>query len=184
MSQKLIQIFTDGGAFKYKSIAVSVGLICIDGKNALTFKKFIEGKNSNYSEIFAIKKAISRSYGMISQMDDDTDYCIEVYTDSLISINIINSALLGEEINYVYDYLVKEIVELINKIGEDKISFFHIKSHVGTKWIKRNYYEFCIENSCNISLNKFIFIYQQNKKCDKIVKSTYKQMKKITTNKK
>lgn len=174
MNPTLIQIFTDGGSFENNKLAVSVGIICINGKSVLTFKKVSKNKDSNYSEIFALKKALSRLYGIMAQSNMyDNNYIIEIYTDSLISINIIRSQLYGCNVNYTYKYLVSEIIELIEKLNKRRVLFYHIKSHMSKKMIKKNYKEFCTENLCDIPFNKFIFIYQQNKKCDKIVKYVY-----------
>lgn len=178
MELKHIQVFTDGGVFERGKYAVSVGLININNKSIMNYKKINMYKDSNYAEMFALKKTLSRLYGYMTQCDMfDGNYILEIYTDSLVCMDIIRSYMNNEPINYVYKNLANEMVELINKF-DNHLAFYHVRSHVGTKHIKRYYNEFCEFNEHYIPFDSFLFIYQQNRKCDKIVKGTFKKFKK------
>lgn len=182
MDLKHIQVFTDGGVFEKGRYAVSVGLVNINTKSILNYKKINMYKDSNYAEMFALKKTLSRLYGYMSQLNMfDDKYILEIYTDSLVCMQIITACINNEPIKYVYKNLVNEMVELIKKF-DNHIAIYHIRSHIGTKHIKRYYNEFCEFNEHYIPFDSFLFIYQQNRKCDKIVKGTFKMFKKQAKN--
>ena len=177
MKEKRIKIFTDGGVFEKNRYCVSVGQMFIDKKRIMEYKTVNQYKDSNYAEIFALKKILSRAFGYIKQQNQSKiKYAIEIYTDSLVSLQLISEYIQTGKINYINKKLVEEIVDLINRLDID-IFMYHIKSHIGTKHLKKLHVEFCEFNNCEISMNDFIFVYQQNKNCDKIVKHTYKQFK-------
>lgn len=177
MEKKVIQIFTDGGVFENNRFCVSVGQVFINKKHLLLYKRVNHYKDSSYAEIFALKKTLSRVFGYIMQQNIDTKNCsIEIYTDSLTSMRMIKACIKNGNIECSNKTLVCEIVDLMERL-DVKITMYHIKSHIGTKHLKKHRSDFCEFNNCKIDMNDFIFIYQQNKNCDKIVKHTYKRFK-------
>ena len=172
-----IQLFTDGGSFKKGKISVSAGLMYIDKKKILSYEKVILFKSSTFAELFAINKILSRAYGYCVQKNILNDnFHINLYTDSLTSIE----SIMSNKTNYlnVYnDKLITEIRDTIIKFN-NKISFYHIKSHISGSSLKTAHLEFCKRNHQYITFDEFLFIYQQNKKCDNIVAKEYKKYNK------
>jgi len=172
-----INLFTDGGSFKKGKVAVSTGRMYVDRKKVLTYEKVILWKSSTFAELFAINKILSRAYGYCVQKNIlDDDFHISIYTDSLTSISIILS-----DKNCVDDTfsntIINEIKDTISKFN-NKVSFYHIKSHVSGHKLREAHNEFCKRNNVEISFDDFLFIYQQNKKCDNIVSKEYKKYNK------
>lgn len=175
-----VQIFTDGGVFKKHNLGVSVGIICMNGEEKLKFDKYNHNVGSDFCEIFAINKALKRVYGQLSQHNMyGGDYSIEVYTDSKVSINSIQSGRLCKNIEERVhrDKLLEEIREVLQKFDHDVI-FYHIRSHISSKMLKEAYYQYCDENHVTITFDEFLFIYQKNLKCDKYVKKSFKKYNK------
>lgn len=172
-----IQLFTDGGSFKKGKISVSIGVMYVDRKKILTYEKVLLWKSSTFAELFAINKILSRAYGYCVQKNIlDDDFYINIYTDSLTSIQTILSDKPREN-DLLVDKIIYEIKDIISKFN-NKVSFYHIKSHISGNNLKSSHHMFCEKNNINISFNEFLFIQQQNKKCDKIVAKEYKKYNK------
>lgn len=175
-----VQIFTDGGVFKKHNVGVSVGIICMNGEEKLKFDKYNHNVGSDFCEIFAINKALKRVYGQLSQHNMyNGDYSIELYTDSKVSINSIQSGKLHKNIEERVhrDKLLEEIREVIQKF-DNGVTFYHIRSHTPYNMLKDAYHQYCDENHVEISFDEFLFIYQKNLKCDKYVKRSFKKYNK------
>ena len=168
-----IQIFTDGGVFTSQKISISTGIVFVDKKKVITCNKINYNKTSDFAELFAINKLLSRTYGYCRQKDIlDENLLINIYTDSLSSINGIMSK--EDSNNERRNELLHEIREAIDKF-DNRVIFYHIKSHVSGSNLKTAYKMFCKENNVDISFDDFLFIYQQNKKCDKTVSKEFKK---------
>ena len=172
-----IQLFTDGGAFKRGKVSISVGIMYINRKKILSFEKINFNKSSDFAELFAINKILSRTYGYCNQKKIlSDDFHIEIYTDSLSSIDSILSENNKEHLT-ARDDLISEIKTKIIKLN-GKVSFYHIKSHISGKNLKTAYKMFCKRNNVEIPFDDFVFIQQQNKKCDNIISKEYKKYNK------
>lgn len=169
-----IQLFSDGGTFTNKKIAISVGLMYVNKKKVLSCVKMNYNKSSDFAELFAINKLLSRALGYCKQTDIfNKKFHIEIYTDSLTSI----SSILSNkeiEISNKRDQLLYEIRDTLSKFNNN-VSFYHIKSHISGKQLKTSHKMFCKKNNINIPFDDFLFIYQQNKKCDNIIAKEFKK---------
>lgn len=172
-----IQLFTDGGTFGINKISISIGLMFLNKHNVLHVTKINHNKESDFAELFAINKLLSRAYGFCKQkklLDDE--YTITVYTDSLTSIDSILSDSYTTN-NERRAILISEIREGIAKF-DNKVVFNHIKSHISGNNLKLSHKMYCKQNNVEIPFDEFLFIYQQNKKCDNLVAREYKKLHK------
>lgn len=173
-----IQLFSDGGAFTRHKISISTGLMFVDKKKILSYNKINFNKDSDFAELFAINKLLSRAYGHCKQKDIlNDDYMISVYTDSLTSITSILSEKENLLTNERRTQLIYEIRETICKF-DNKVKFYHIKSHISGKHLKTSHKMFCKENNVEIPFSEFLFIQQQNKNCDNTVAKEFKKYNK------
>lgn len=171
---RIIEVFTDGGVFKKEKLSVSIGLIFVDKEKVMTCEKLNFNKESDFAELFAINKILSRAYGYCKQKEYlDDEYIIKVYTDSLTSISSINSEVILSN-NERRVQLLNEIKDTINKF-DNHVDFYHIKSHISGKNLKIAHKMFCKMNNVDISFNDFLFIAQQNQKCDNLVARAFKK---------
>lgn len=172
-----IQLFTDGGTFKQNKLCISIGLMFLNKHNVLHVTKINHNKDSDFAELFAINKLLSRAYGFCKQKNIlNGEYTITVYTDSLTSINSILSETYTTT-NERRATLISEIREGISKF-DNKVIFYHIKSHTSGNNLKLSHKMYCKQNNIDIPFDEFLFIYQQNKKCDNLVAREYKKLHK------
>lgn len=169
-----IQLFSDGGSFKKGKVAISVGLMYINRKKILSCEKINFNKTSDFAELFAINKLLSRAYGYCKQKGILNDeYHIDIFTDSLTSIsNILSDKDIT--VNSMRDQIICEIRDTLDKF-DNNVSFYHIKSHISGSNLKMSHKMFCKVNNIEIPFDEFLFIYQQNKKCDNTVSKEYKK---------
>lgn len=172
-----IQLFSDGGIYNKYKLAISSGLMFVDKKKVLSFCKKSTNSNSDFAELFAINKLLSRAYGYCKQKDIlNEDFVINVYTDSLSSIIGVSGENTNPN-NVKRIQLLNEIKDTIEKF-DNKVVFYHIKSHVSGTNLKTSYHMFCKKNEIDISFNEFLFLYQQNKKCDNMIAKEFKKFNK------
>jgi len=169
-----IQLFSDGGVFSKGKVAISVGRMYINRNKILTCEKINFNKGSDFAELFAINKILSRAYGYCKQKDIlNKEYQIEIFTDSQSSISSILSESITDGIE-LRNQLICEIKDTITKF-DNRVVFYHIKSHISGCNLKSSYKMFCIKNDVDIPFDDFLFIYQQNKKCNNTVAREHKK---------
>lgn len=174
----LIQLFSDGGVYIRHNLAISSGLMFVDKHKTLSFCKSSYNSNSDFAELFAINKLLSRAYGYCKQKDMfNGNFIINVYTDSLTSISGILSNKIPAD-NEKRLQLLNEIKDTISKF-DNKVVFYHIRSHISGKNLKVAHIMFCKENQIDISFSEFQFLYQQNKKCDNMISKEFKKINKM-----
>ena len=163
---------SEGSVYNRHNLAISSGIMFVDNKKVMTFCKTSRNKNSDFAELFAINKSLSRAYGYCAQKNMfNGNFVINLYTDSLTSITSIQNENYETD-NEKRNQLINEIKDTINKFN-DKVVFYHIKSHISLSNLKKAYFMFCKENDIDISFSEFQFLYQQNKKCDKMISQKF-----------
>ena len=134
----IIRAFTDGGSFVKYNVTISVGVVSINKNDIITFEKINFNRDSDYVEMFAIKKTLSRIYGHLVQRDFyNGAYRVEFYTDSKISIkSIMANKLISKPSNSGRDRILYEIYDLLNRM-KGAVTFYHINSHIPSTKFKK-----------------------------------------------
>lgn len=189
------RIFTDGGAFKKEDTEGFIGVSSYSIFKNDEEKPIIENttvhKNgtNNFSEIFAIAKALENIFSYIKAADIGDDFIIEIYSDSLLCIKSLtvwiwnwlkNSKPGGILINSLKkkvanQELIKEAFYYLQQL-KDKCKIYFINSHQPEYNISNQYKKFKKVNNVDISLEDFVFAYLNNANRDKAIKEAYQKL--------
>lgn len=188
------RIFTDGGAFKKEDGKTYTGVssYCVykndDEKPIIENTVIHENGTNNFSEIYAIAKALKEIFEYIKEAKMD-EYNIEIYSDSLLCIKSLtvwiwnwlkNSKPGGILLNSVKEKvanqeLIKEAFYYLQQF-KNKCKIYFINSHQPEYKVQEQYKKFKKDNKTDISLEDFIFAYLNNANRDKAIKEAYMKL--------
>lgn len=126
-----MDFYTDGSRIGLNSGNPCIGWSAICNYKVIVAKHRVGGSNIN-AEIFAIRDLLKSltSYNKTLILDEE---CINIYTDSKTSLQIIDIAKDNKSMdneNYDAAYSILEYIEKIENMGKS-LSFHHIRGHQG-----------------------------------------------------
>lgn len=190
------KIFTDGGSFKnekedsgYDGAAAFV--IFEDNDMIAENGFFLKGKTNNFSEMFAIGKAINTLRKYIEDfVVDKSNITVTVITDSQLCQKSLTEWIFGWLANakngVLYNskkepvanqdliLVTRNEMNILEDIIQKKIIIQHINSHKALKDLPKNCKKYNKKNGTNLSLEEYKFYHECNDKCDKLVNDAYK----------
>lgn len=175
MDERIIDIFTDGGIFEGGKYAVSTAVINENRKNFTRVQHTSLYKTCTFAEILAIKKALSRLYGIFKQKSIDRNgLTINLFCDSKTTVNVLRGMFeRGELRDEVHgEEIFFEIYGLFLKFN-CPINVYHINSHIPVSKIEEYHQKFCESNHIDINLSTFKYLRSQNNISDLLVRRTY-----------
>jgi len=193
-----IYLFTDGGAFSenYKDYEMCSAFVMHVDEHKLCEKSYYEEEGTSpRAEIYGINKGLKEVLSLMETVPDD--YSIHLFTDSELCYLSLTQWIFGwikraggidneykggktkkavanqDLIREAY----KSILEITNKA---KFRMYHINSHVPVVRLAEAYEKFNKYNKVAVSPQFFKFCYENNRRCDALVKEKYEEI----TNKK
>lgn len=176
-----IRVFTDGGSFEEGAICVSVGYAVVDGVAVpLTRTVSRDRDGSMCAEFIAIHESLKELKRLIhSKKISVNNRAIVLVTDNYGCLNAIRSVLAGtyseklrNKRNQLHQYLIDDCAKQIKSMHTG-VTLLHIRSHIKPRQIIQAYKDFKKTNKVDISYSEFVFLWQQNEKCDNNVHHIY-----------
>lgn len=189
------KIFTDGGSFKNEheesGYDGAAAFIIWEGEHKVAEDAiFLKGKTNNFSEMFAIGKAITVLTNYIKEfIEDKSNIKVVVITDSQLcqksllewiygwKANAVNGVLYNSKKEPVANQnlilVTRNEMDKLEELIQRKVFIQHINSHKSLKDLSKNCTKYNKKNGTNLSLEEYKFYHDCNDRCDKLVNEVY-----------